>query len=225
MLHVGLIVGRRRADGPVGILEVPRSSEHTQRGRNVPDQPFYKRKGVAIPAAVVVGLAVIGALGNHDESDDRLVSAVSTPTSDVVPLLTAPSSPPAVVSPASTPAAASPEITTPAATTPAAQATSAAPRKTSAAAATSPASPPAEVTSAPSATPAPVAAAPAAKKYTKCADLNVDFPHGVANAADAVDHVSDGGPGVTTFTVDAATYEANKGRLDGDEDGIACEKA
>jgi hypothetical protein len=72
--------------------------------------------------------------------------------------------------------------------------------------------------------PAPFAA-PAqagARVFRNCDELNGVYPHGVGRPG-AVDHVSGGKPGVTTFTRDAAVYEANPGR-DGDHDGIACEK-
>jgi hypothetical protein len=69
----------------------------------------------------------------------------------------------------------------------------------------------------PVATTVPVSAA---KTYANCTELHQDYPHGVGRPG-AVDHTS--GPPVTTFTVDAALYDANQGS-DRDKDGIACEK-
>jgi hypothetical protein len=62
----------------------------------------------------------------------------------------------------------------------------------------------------------------AAKKYVNCTALQHDFPHGVARPGGA-DRVKGRTKPVTTFTVNAAVYNANK-RLDGDNDGVACEK-
>ncbi len=73
------------------------------------------------------------------------------------------------------------------------------------------------------AAPVPLAATGSgAQVFKNCAELNVVYPHGVGRSG-AVDHVSGGGKGVTTFTVDEDVYNANPGR-DGDNDGIACEK-
>jgi len=73
------------------------------------------------------------------------------------------------------------------------------------------------------ASPVPFTAAdPSAEVFKNCDALNVVYPHGVGRS-DAVDHVSGGGKGVTTFTRDDDIYNANPGR-DGDHDGIACEK-
>jgi hypothetical protein len=94
----------------------------------------------------------------------------------------------------------------------AAQAKAAADAKAAAAARTAAAAAPAPLTAAGSGT----------RVFKNCAELNIDYPHGVGRSG-AVDHVSGGGKGVTTFTVDDAVYAANPGR-DGDNDGIACEK-
>lgn len=71
----------------------------------------------------------------------------------------------------------------------------------------------------------PVAAAPqapAAQEFANCTELNASYRHGVGQPG-AVDHVSGGKPGVTTFEVSSALYEANSAS-DRDGDGIACEK-
>lgn len=70
---------------------------------------------------------------------------------------------------------------------------------------------------------ADAAAVPA--KWSNCTTVNKRLPHGVglANARDK----SSGTP-VTTFRRDSALYrvaDAANGGLDGDNDGIACEKA
>jgi Excalibur calcium-binding domain len=57
--------------------------------------------------------------------------------------------------------------------------------------------------------------------YANCAELNQDYPHGVGRPG-AHDHTSSGSP-VTSFTINAAVYDANTGR-DGDHDGVACEQ-
>lgn len=61
---------------------------------------------------------------------------------------------------------------------------------------------------------------PAPRKYGNCAELNVDYPHGVG-LPDGFDKTS--GTRVTTFRVNADVYNLNAG-LDGDGDHIACEK-
>jgi hypothetical protein len=62
-------------------------------------------------------------------------------------------------------------------------------------------------------------------KWANCTIVNHRLPHGVG-LKHAHDHTS--GTPVTSFRHDSALYHqamnAN-GRLDGDEDGIACEKA
>ena len=63
--------------------------------------------------------------------------------------------------------------------------------------------------------------ADAAPKYSNCASLNADYPHGVGKPG-AVDSTST--TPVTNFTVNADVYNANTAR-DRDNDGIACEKA
>lgn len=72
-----------------------------------------------------------------------------------------------------------------------------------------------------SAPPPPPNTAPSARRFANCTELNAVFPHGVARTGGS-DQTS--GKPVTTFTVDDAVYEANKGS-DRDGDGIACEKA
>lgn len=63
-----------------------------------------------------------------------------------------------------------------------------------------------------------------AKKFQRCADLNEVYPHGVGRPG-AKDKVSASKPiPVTNFTVNAAVYEANRKKLDRDNDGIACER-
>lgn len=61
--------------------------------------------------------------------------------------------------------------------------------------------------------------------YKKCANLNRKYPHGLGRAK-AVDKTT--GERVTTFKRSTRLYNLamsyNK-RLDGDKDGIACEKA
>lgn len=64
------------------------------------------------------------------------------------------------------------------------------------------------------------APAAAGRDYPNCKALNADYPHGVGKPG-AVDSTSK--KPVTTFTVNAAVYNANSG-LDRDGDGIACEK-
>lgn len=77
---------------------------------------------------------------------------------------------------------------------------------------TSPPTPPS--TSSPPAT-------PSARRFANCTELNAVYPHGVARTGGA-DQTS--GKPVTTYTVDDAVYEVNKGS-DRDGDGVACEKA
>jgi hypothetical protein len=62
----------------------------------------------------------------------------------------------------------------------------------------------------------------APKRYGSCAKMNVDFPHGVVLRG-AVDKTKDGNP-VRNFAIKPDVYELNKGRLDRDNDKIACEK-
>lgn len=80
-------------------------------------------------------------------------------------------------------------------------------------------------------------AAQTRKKYSSCANLNVDYPNGVAISAEVQDRVAGNTPPVTTFVVDRNLYlalwagsaRASPGRpfggqLDRDKDGIACER-
>lgn len=71
--------------------------------------------------------------------------------------------------------------------------------------------------------PAEAAAVPA--RWANCTTVNKRLPHGVGLAR-ARDKTS--GKPVTTFRRDSAMYrraDAANSRLDGDNDGIACEKA
>lgn len=63
-------------------------------------------------------------------------------------------------------------------------------------------------------------AAPA--RYKNCTALNKAYAHGVAKKG-AKDRVRGKTRPVTTFRVDTALYTANR-HLDGDADGVACEK-
>lgn len=68
------------------------------------------------------------------------------------------------------------------------------------------------------------AAAPPAR-WANCTTVNERLPHGVG-LANARDRTS--GTPVTTFRRDTAMYrtaDAANSRLDGDNDGVACEKA
>jgi hypothetical protein len=71
----------------------------------------------------------------------------------------------------------------------------------------------------------PTAQAAVPHKWQNCTIVNNRLPHGVG-LKNAHDHTS--GTPVTSFKHDSALYHqamnAN-GRLDGDKDGIACEKA
>ena len=62
----------------------------------------------------------------------------------------------------------------------------------------------------------------APKKYGSCAKMNQDFPHGVGLRG-AVDKTKESNP-VRNFAIRPDVYELNKGRLDRDNDKIACEK-
>ncbi|MFI5911601.1 excalibur calcium-binding domain-containing protein [Dactylosporangium sp. NPDC051541] len=70
--------------------------------------------------------------------------------------------------------------------------------------------------------PSAPAFAAAPKKYVNCTALQHDYPHGVARAG-GTDKVKGKTKPVTTFTVNPAAYNLNK-RLDGDNDGVACER-
>lgn len=62
------------------------------------------------------------------------------------------------------------------------------------------------------------------KKFPNCEALNKVYPHGVGRPG-AKDKVSSKKPRpVPNFAVNAALYEANRGKLDRDKDGIACER-
>jgi len=79
-----------------------------------------------------------------------------------------------------------------------------------------------------SATAVPASAAPAPRSYKNCAELNRVYPHGVGRKG-AHDSVRGKGKPVTNFRVDNTLYYLNDGGfrqhdLDGDNDGIACEK-
>ncbi len=63
------------------------------------------------------------------------------------------------------------------------------------------------------------------KPYKNCTALNKKYPHGLGRAR-AKDKTS--GTPVTTFKRNTKLYNlamSHNGRLDGDKDGIACEKA
>jgi hypothetical protein len=66
------------------------------------------------------------------------------------------------------------------------------------------------------------AATSAAKTYKNCTELNKVYKHGVGLSG-AKDHVSGSSKPVTTFTRNAAVYNANT-KSDRDKDKIACEK-
>jgi hypothetical protein len=68
---------------------------------------------------------------------------------------------------------------------------------------------------------AALTAAATVTKYKNCTALNKVYKHGVAVKKGVRDKTS--GKRVTTYTVNAKVYAANKG-LDRDKDGIACEK-
>jgi predicted lipoprotein with Yx(FWY)xxD motif len=66
----------------------------------------------------------------------------------------------------------------------------------------------------------------AAVSYKNCTELHKSYPHGIGRS-NATDHVANGGKPVTTWKKDTKGFNAamakNKG-LDGDKDGVACEK-
>ena len=71
----------------------------------------------------------------------------------------------------------------------------------------------------------PLAAAPAEAapvRYKNCTALNKAYAHGVGKTG-AKDRVRGKTKPVTTFKINTALYTANK-HLDGDKDGVACEK-
>lgn len=62
------------------------------------------------------------------------------------------------------------------------------------------------------------------KIYPNCKALNEVYPHGVGKPG-AIDKVAnERDDPVSSFTVNLEVYDANKDRLDRDNDGIACEK-
>ncbi len=67
---------------------------------------------------------------------------------------------------------------------------------------------------------APAEAAPA--RYKNCTALNKAYKHGVGKKG-AKDRVRGKTKPVTTFKIDTALYTANR-HLDGDKDGVSCEK-
>jgi hypothetical protein len=70
---------------------------------------------------------------------------------------------------------------------------------------------------------APAAASAAtAPRYANCAAMQRVYPHGVGKVG-ARDHVRGTTKPVTTFKVSTSIYNANT-RLDGDKDGVACER-
>jgi len=71
----------------------------------------------------------------------------------------------------------------------------------------------------------PTAATPIV--YKNCTNFNKKYPHGVGKAG-ARDKVKGSGKPVTTFLRSTRVYTAAtkaNSRLDGDKDGVACEKA
>ncbi|WP_183407706.1 excalibur calcium-binding domain-containing protein [Nocardioides marmoriginsengisoli] len=73
------------------------------------------------------------------------------------------------------------------------------------------------------ATSAPASAA--GKYYASCAKLTKDFPHGVAKSAAAAQRQVNQGYGRPAYGAKAKkVYAKNKGRLDRDKDGTACER-
>jgi hypothetical protein len=60
-------------------------------------------------------------------------------------------------------------------------------------------------------------------RYKSCAAMHADWPHGVGKFF-AIDHIANKKTKpVTTFHISIGLYKANQ-NLDGDHDGIACEK-
>ncbi len=63
------------------------------------------------------------------------------------------------------------------------------------------------------------------KKYSSCAKLAKDYPHGVAKSpAAASKQVAQGYGRPATTKKARAVYSANKANLDRDKDGTACER-
>jgi uncharacterized membrane protein len=69
---------------------------------------------------------------------------------------------------------------------------------------------------------ASAASANVSATYPNCKSLNKRYPHGVGRVG-ARDHTRSGTNPVTNFRRSNLLYRQNKG-LDGDKDGIACEK-
>ncbi len=64
-----------------------------------------------------------------------------------------------------------------------------------------------------------------AKKYTSCAAMWKDYPHGVAQKKGVKDKVRAGSKPVTTFVVYKKVYDLSYKSLDRDKDLIMCERA
>jgi hypothetical protein len=62
--------------------------------------------------------------------------------------------------------------------------------------------------------------------WTNCTNVHKSYAHGVGKLH-AHDHTRSGTPGVTTFKRSTRLYNSatsHNSRLDGDKDGVACEK-
>jgi Excalibur calcium-binding domain len=81
----------------------------------------------------------------------------------------------------------------------------------------------AQTTIAPPPTSPPVTTT-ALPRFPNCAALNAVYPNGVGREG-AVDGVRGNTKPVTNFLVDTALYNAQPRTLDGDNDGVACEKS
>jgi hypothetical protein len=66
------------------------------------------------------------------------------------------------------------------------------------------------------------AVAASTPKYANCTAMQRTYPHGVGRPG-ARDHVRGSTKPVTNFKVSKPLYDANS-RLDGDKDGVACER-
>lgn len=64
-----------------------------------------------------------------------------------------------------------------------------------------------------------------AKKYTNCAGMWKDYPHGVAQKKGVKDKVKAGSTPVTTFVVNKKVFDLSYKTLDRDKDLIMCERA
>ena len=70
-----------------------------------------------------------------------------------------------------------------------------------------------------------VPASAAVKKYSSCAKLVKVYPHGVAKSAAAAQRQVNQGYGRPAYGAKAKkVYAKNKGNLDRDKDGTACER-